>query len=263
MNNNDFKKNLAYEVLVFLCLMMLFLFCTRIWVLFLIAILGALIAALRLLHRDYPKIIVVKPLDTPPPAPTETNLYQQAYAIIQQRISKEVTLRFPEAKWQWLTPNAMMHIEREEPVFIILSNAGGYRKVAVIIRNLVFQGLVFENEGNPEPSTKECKPKDKKPQAEVMEIKETLEETPPETDEMKEPETVNYEYLAFEWVDAHVLTLNNRSNEAIAEGKSTFLIPTEELPDVESWPDICQQLIKNGFSDAVVEENGILVNLEQ
>ena len=135
--------------------------------------------------------------------------------------------------------------------------------MAVIIRNLVFQGLVFENEGNPEPSTKECKPKDKKPQAEVMEIKETLEETPPETDEMKEPETVNYEYLAFEWVDAHVLTLNNRSNEAIAEGKSTFLIPTEELPDVESWPDVCQQLIKNGFSDAVVEENGILVNLEQ
>lgn len=265
MNNNDFKKNLAYEVLVFLCLMMLFLFCTRIWVLFLIAILGALIAALRLLHRDYPKIIVVKPLDTPPPSPaaTETNLYQQAYAIIQQRISKEVALRFPEAKWQWLTPNAMLHIEREEPVFIILSNAGGYRKVEVIIHNLVFQGLVFEKEGNPGPFTKECKSNDKKPQAEVIEIKETLEEMPPEAEEMKEPETVNYEYLAFEWVDAHMLTLNNCSNEAIAEGKSTFLIPTEELPEEGSWPDICQQLIKNGFSDAAVEEDGILVNLEQ
>ena len=60
-----------------------------------------------------------------------------------------------------------------------------------------------------------------------------------------------------------MLLLNERSNEAIGQGEKMLLIPSTELPVQDSWPSICEQLIKSDFADAVLHEDGILVSLQQ
>lgn len=267
MINKNFKRNLAYEVIIFLALMALLMFITRIWALLFLIILGIFIAALVLLFKRPWKVETIEPAALPEPSPrpeTEKDLLRRAYSLLQLRITDEVNALHPSAHWQWLTPNPMSSIERDEPLVIILNGAGGYRKAAVSIHNLIFKGLVYETvqtETAPGDGQREDEPV---PDFDTDEgyaddhLPEGVEE-PVQT----EPETVNYEYMAFEWVDSRLLVLNNRSNEAIGQGKRTLLIPADELPARSSWQAVCEQLIKNDFADAVAHEDGILVSLVQ
>jgi len=268
MKDKEFKKNLAYEVIIFLSLMALLLFITRIWAFLFLIILGIFIAALRLLFKRSGKVEIIEPAaePTPPPKPeTEKDILRRAYSLIQQRITEEMGSLHPSARWQWLTPNAMASIEKDEPVSIILNGAGGYRKALVNIHNLAFKGLVFETV---QVDNADATQQNEEPVPPDTDEEETFDsghdpEEENEDSNPEEPETVNYEYLAFEWVDAHLLLLNDRVNEAIGQGQNTLLIPESELPVKDSWQDICRQLINSDFADAVANDNGILVSSQQ
>ena len=69
--------------------------------------------------------------------------------------------------------------------------------------------------------------------------------------------------IAFQWVEAHVMDLNDQVNEAIGRKETSFLIPAEDLPVKESWPDICKELARNDLSGATCHENGIQIEFEQ
>lgn len=84
----------------------------------------------------------------------------------------------------------------------------------------------------------------------------------PEATQNAEP-SENYEYLAFEWVDAHVIELNERCNESIAQGLSVLEIPAAELPAREGWPDICRELERNGMENCCCMETGITIDFTQ
>ena len=73
----------------------------------------------------------------------------------------------------------------------------------------------------------------------------------------------NYDLVAFEWVDAHIVELNARCNDAIGEGIEEMIIGSEELPVKASWPAICKELIKNDLTDVVCIDQGIKINLTQ
>ena len=53
----------------------------------------------------------------------------------------------------------------------------------------------------------------------------------------------NFGPLAFNWVESHVIDLNEQCNEAVAEGLSEYLIPAQELPVTESWDAICEATV--------------------
>jgi len=74
---------------------------------------------------------------------------------------------------------------------------------------------------------------------------------------------INYGRLAFEWVDANMVSLNTRYNGAIAQGQPEMLISSDDLPHPDSWPDVCEELKRNGFSVADFCEDGIRVNITQ
>jgi len=252
MRNKAFRNNIIHEVLIFLLMLALLLFITRIWPILFLVILGIFIVALRLLFKRTEPVVVTEPATPPSPPPrpeTEKGLLRLAYGLIQQRITQEVEALYPSAHWQWLTPNPIASIERSELVCIILSGAGGYRKACVNVQNLVFKGLTFEVAQL------------KSAEATQQEDDDVLDEA--SVPDQEEPEIINYAYLAFEWVDAHLLDLNARANEAIGQGNTTLLILECELPTKDSWQDICTQLIKNDFADAVMHDNGILVSLQQ
>ncbi len=256
MNQKEFKRRIAYEVLILLGMLALLTFICRLWPILLLIILGIFIAAIRLLFLSSKKVEVIEPMpQAPEPVkePTEHDVRELAYAVILKRITELITDEYPEARWVWENPNAKKCIQNGEEVYVLLNRAGGYRRAKVVIANLQVLGIKYcsaEEEDPPEiqgPDTEE---------PEETDVSESPEDSEPE-----EERPVNYELLAYEWTEAHIVELNARCNEAIAEEKESVLLTAEELPVKESWPDICNELIRAGLENAVCQDAGIQINL--
>ena len=256
MNQKEFKRRIAYEVLILLGMLALLTFICRLWPILLLISLGIFIAAIRLLFLSSKKVEVIEPMpQAPEPVkePTEHDVRELAYAVILKRITELITDEYPEARWVWENPNAKKCIQNGEEVYVLLNRAGGYRRAKVVIANLQVLGIKYcsaEEEDPPEiqgPDTEE---------PEETDVSESPEDSEPE-----EERPVNYELLAYEWTEAHIVELNARCNEAIAEEKESVLLTAEELPVKESWPDICNELIRAGLENAVCQDAGIQINL--
>ena len=91
-------------------------------------------------------------------------------------------------------------------------------------------------------------------------------ELPPEPGKVEPPAEKlppNYEYLAFEWVEAHVVELNEQCNESIAQRQEGLLLSAQDLPEPESWPALCQELSRNGLENCECTDEGIYIHLTQ
>ena len=253
MNNKNNKRHIAYDALVLLGLLALLTYMTRLWPILLLIILGIFIAALWLLFLVSREVEQTKtPLALPPAAKpaTEQDMQSMAYSIIQHRITQILQGRFPEVRWIWESPRAKEDIMAGRTVYVLLNRAGGYRRGRVVILNLQVLDVVFEEQQEHAESPVTPPPPQPAPPAPDSG---TEEDDPPE----------NFGLIAFQWVDTHVMELNDRCNEAAAEGLSEYLIPAEELPVSESWDEICKELIRNELRGAQCCDEGILIEFEQ
>ena len=76
-----------------------------------------------------------------------------------------------------------------------------------------------------------------------------------------ESPSVNYDLMAYEWVEAHINELNERLNEAVGEGISDYLLSAKELPIQGSWTSICTELMRAGVSEAECVQEGIKIKI--
>ena len=76
----------------------------------------------------------------------------------------------------------------------------------------------------------------------------------PPSGEEDEPMPENFGLIAFNWVEAHVMELNDLSE---------YLISADELPVSESWEEVCKVLIRNEFHGAQCCDEGIIIEFEQ
>ena len=248
-----FKERVAFEVLIILGALLLFCLIVRLWPLVFLVIPGILIAALRLLFAsakkktDAPEPAVTLP--EPPRHETEQDVIRIAFGILQRRITEQVTSRYPSARWVWEVPNAMERLADDLPLTILLNRAGGFRKATVQVHSLQFRSLAYETVETGKPD-----------------------EPPPEADAdgdpgyEGEPESegkIDYALIAFQWVEANLLALNNRCNDTIAEGHTTMLIPAHDLPHPDSWAEVCDELTRNGFAEADIQADGISVAIPE
>ncbi len=243
MNREEKRGRKAADILILLGMLALLSAICRLWPILLLMILGIFAAALKALCSRPDKIEVLTPvplLPEPKPNPTIKDLEQMAYSVIQAKITELVVKDYPEARWVWETPDAMQEIMSGGEVFILLNRAGGYRRAEVLHRNLQVAGIDYQPEQNKEPVS---------PESEGDDGFDT------------EPVENNYELLAFEWSEAHILELNERCNEAIGQGKNEVLIPLEELPSPESWQDICRELERAGLDRVKIVTDGITIIL--
>lgn len=238
MNRNEKKGRTAADILILLGMLALLSAICRLWPILLFMILGIFAASLWVLCSRPEKTEVLTPvplLPEPKPNPTIKELEQMAYSVMQARITELVMQDYPEARWVWETPDAMKEIMAGGEVFILLNRAGGYRRAEVLHRNLQAVGIDYHPDIKTEPAGEEV-----------------FDEEPVEN---------NYELLAFEWSEAHILELNERCNEAIGQGKKELLVPLEELPSPESWADICRELERAGLEKVKTVTDGILIIL--
>lgn len=261
----DDKRRIAHEILIFMGLMVLLFLVLRLWPVVVLFILGIFAAALRLLFLSTKKVEVIEPAVVEQPQPekpeTEKDLLDTAFALLLRRITEDVGVRYPEARWTWENPNAKSSFSEGDPLTIILSGAGGYKKASVAVLNLQFRGLSFNGvEAAASEKNAAAKVKDDEPGQENAFLQ--TEKDEPEAEKPAESK-INYERLAFEWIEDSVSDLMNRCNEANRKKQDHLLIGISELPMRESWPDIIKLLLSNGFSLAMETDEGIKVNLPQ
>ena len=243
----DWLRSMTYEAIVILGVIALLTFICRLWPLLLLVMLCLIGAAIRLLFlkvkdattQQEPEVVSV-----PEPKPvTERDVKDMAFSVILTRITELVEAEYPKAKWVWEKPNAKALVLAGDEAYIILSGAGGYRRARAVVENLQLKNLEY-------PTAKETPP--------------TIYEEVTETDEDEEENVdeaipVNYDLMAFEWVEANLIGLNERCNDAIGEGKEELLIPEEELPVKESWESICKELGRADIENLEMVPEGIKI----
>lgn len=263
MKDKEFKRHMAYETLVLLGMLALLLFITRLWPILLLVILGIFIATLRLLFLSCTKVEPLQPvLGLPEPqvqkAPHEQDVQQMGYWVIQNRITQILAARFPDSRWIWENPRAREDILQGNKVYILLNRAGGYRRGLVVIQNLQVMDILFETDIYQKQDPTNVPPAENQsgeepPNKDIDQNDPDIEEEIPE----------DFGLMAFEWVNAHVMELNERVNEAFACLKPSILIPAQELPTEDSWPDICKELERNDLPGASCREDGIIIEFER
>lgn len=241
------KKHLLSDIFTVTMFIAALLAIIRLWPILLLLLIGLIAYALWMLFHVAKQ--PVKTESAPPPMlpepVSEQSMLTTAFGLLQRRITEQVVARFPDARWVWSMPDAFSQFAAGRPLIIMLNGAGGYRKAAVQVNNLQFAGLIFGATPNSAPN------------------KEQPEGNPSgQEDPSPEPEEVDYGLIAFEWTEANLQRLNALSNEAIAAGEDGFRIPAEELPHGDSWPVLCTELVRNGFSAAEPLANGIQVKIK-
>lgn len=239
------KGFIVREVLLLIASLAIIVLICRLWPLLLLMIFGLFVAMIVLLFRATaepkpvePKAIPVSPKEQPR-IPTQNDVYALAYSVILRRVTELVHEKYPQARWIWESSNARSLIENGDDVYILLNRAGGYSRAKVAIVNLQVTDILFDI-----------------PKTDAIDNTDT-----DDSDDTEEELPENYELIAFEWVEAHIMDLNTRCNEALGENLTSVLITADELPVRESWIDVCKQLQKNEIENLECVPEGIQINL--
>ncbi len=256
MNDKDRKRHMVYEALVMLGLLALMQFMTRLWPILLLVILGIFVAMLRLLFLSSQRVEPVEPILTIPEPkpqyePNEKDMKAMAYLLLQKRITQILEAKFPDVRWIWESARAQEDIFAGNPVYVILNRAGGYKRGLVLIRNLQVFDVIFDAAPQTDSS---APPPSAEPPKQEPKITETEED-----DDIPE----DFGLLAFQWVESHIMELNERINEAIGRRETSMQISAGELPVRESWPEICKELERNDLTGAECRDDGIEIKFEQ
>ena len=161
------------------------------------------------------------------------------YLRICADITKQLRTVCPEAKWVWERPDARVALFAGERVGIRCNRAGGYRRAFVRLDDALRVILQFESA--PTPQTQE---------------------KPAEEPKQAEPIPENYGLLAFEWVDAHIMELNDRCNNAIGQGETSVLIEAQALPSRPAWESVCEELRRAELENVTIVPEGIRILLQ-
>ena len=239
MKKTKYQK--VKDSLVIISIVSFFLYMFRLWILIIPSVIAIIVLAvtLVLIKRNENSEEKSVQQTAPDGEPRETDVMSLAYSVILKRISELVAEFSQDAKWVWKESNAKQRIAAGEDVCIILNKAGGYKEAKVIIQNLCVTGLTFT-------AVKDA------PQTEAVDS--DIKEEPQERAE-------NFELVAFEWVDGHILELNNRCNDEIGLGHSELILLEDELPVKDSWLNVCEELKKQGLKKLELVPEGIKIIL--
>lgn len=246
MTKKNWQRHLAYEALVILGVLALLLFVCRLWPILLLAMLGIIIATLRLLFLSSPQVRPLEPMPPgvhkPPARTMEETQVSQAFGNLQVQITRQVRQEYPNARWVWKTPQMRERLQQGEEVAILLNRAGGYREAAV--RPLEGGQVEIRYLLPPEvPAAQEAVPQEEEPAAQT-------------------PVPEDYSLSAFEWVEAHMEELGTLYNECIAQKQDFLLLTGGDLPEPAAWPALCQELTRNGLISTMAED-GIQIHIKR
>ena len=234
---SDYQKR-TRDIAIVLGVSCLVLYMFRLWPLVLAVLLvGGGVLLKRVL---FPKNVVQEKQETmQQPIPTiydDQSVWDKKYEFAVEKISCLVAKEYPNAKWIWESANWKEFFQKDEEVYIRLNKDGDYKRARIAIQD----GFVTTME--------------------ILIEEQPIEVTPKQLPANSQDESVR---MAFEWVEEHLLELNERCNEIIGQGKNELVLSTSELPDEKYWGDICKELIKAGLEQInILPNKGIQILLK-
>ena len=126
----DKKKHLLNDIVVVIMLLAALLTIVRLWPLLLLLLIGLIAYALWVLFHVARQPVKTEPAPLPMlPAPvTEQSLLSAAFGLLQRKITEQVVIRYPDARWVWGASNTFDQFAAGQPLTILLNSAGGYQK---------------------------------------------------------------------------------------------------------------------------------------
>ena len=234
---SDYQKR-TREIAIVLGVSCLVLYMFRLWPLVLAVLLvGGGVLLKRVL---FPKNVVQEKQETmQQPIPTiydDQEVLDKKYEFAIEKISCLIEKEYPNAKWIWESVNWKEFFQKDEDVYIRLNKDGDYKRARITIQD----GFVSN--------------------VEILVDEQPIEVTPKQLPANSQDESVR---MAFEWVEEHLLELNERCNEIIGQGKNEIVLSASELPDEKCWEDICKELIKAGLEQInILPNKGIQILLK-
>lgn len=236
-------NQLAHESLVILGLLLLVLLMTRLWPLFFLGLIGMVILSLRIFYLSIHERETTEPLQEPRIQDRQidhAHTLRDSFRELEKDVSQQVRQNHPEARWVWEEACPMERLAQGRPAFILLNKAGGYRRAQVRVTGLQQVELRYEDAVKPaQAGPADCR---KQP-----------------IHQERNRSQITDQALAKEWTDEHIDELNDRCNDAIAQGKEEFLIPLPTLPEPRLWPQVAIALRMQGFAKTSIAEDGIMV----
>ena len=234
---SDYQKR-TRDIAIIFGVICFALYMFRLWLLILVVILvGGVVLLKRVL---FPKNVVQEKQETmQQPIPTiydDQDVLDKKYEFAIEKISCLIEKEYPNAKWIWESVNWKEFFQKDEDVYIRLNKDGDYKRARITIQD----GFVTTME--------------------ILIEEQPIEEAPKPIPASSQDESVR---IAFEWVEEHLLELNERCNEIIGQGKNELVLLASELPDEKCWGDICKELIKAGLEQInILPGEGIQILLK-
>ena len=234
---SDYQKR-TRDIAIVLGVSCLVLYMFRLWPLVLAVLLvGGGVLLKRVL---FPKNVVQEKQETmQQPIPTiydDQDVLDKKYEFAIEKISCLVAKEYPNAKWIWESANWKEFFQKDEEVYIRLNKDGDYKRARIAIQD----GFVTTME--------------------ILIEEQPIEEAPKPIPASSQDESVR---IAFEWVEDHLLELNERCNEIIGQGKNELVLLASELPEEKCWENICKELIKAGLEQInILPGEGIQILLK-
>ena len=230
------------DIVISVAILCVFLFMFRLWPLILIALAVGL--ALVIKNALFPKEVAqedVQPQQTPIKVITnDCDEWAVRYELAKQKISELVQEQYPSVQWIWESSNWKGEFQSGADLYIRLNKDGGYKRVKVCMQDWCVCGI------------KIIEPVDAK-----QNVKADAYSAP------KQAPKDDCERIAFEWVETHLLELNERCNEIIGQGNEELTLLASELPEAKYWEDICQELVKTGLDKVeILSSEGIKIILK-
>lgn len=170
-----------------------------------------------------------KPCGEEPPKAEQTDLHAQFCGLVGAMIAKE----YPECDWQWEHPDPLALLKKGEDVYVFLRQKEGYKRALVQMQGFFPKGLTFPDEQKQENA---------EPPKQIA-------------------ERVDYDLVAFEWMEANLARLNERCNDAIGAGEGELVLSPSELPERGSWEKLCEMLQREGLQGVQPTEDAIKITL--
>ena len=234
---SDYQKR-TRDMAIVLGVSCLVLYMFRLWPLVLVVLLvGGGVLLKRVL---FPKNVAQEkqePMQQPiPNIYDDQDVLDKKYEFAIEKISCLIEKEYPNAKWIWESVNWKEFFQKDEDVYIRLNKDGDYKRAKITIQD----GFVSN--------------------VEILVDEQPIEEAPKQLPANSQDQSAR---TAFEWVEEHLLELNERCNEIIGQGKNEIVLSASELPDEKCWEDICKELIKAGLEQInILPNEGIQILLK-
>ena len=138
MNRKKKQRSIAHNALIVTAIILTIFYVCRLWPLVLLTLICSIIALALLVTLSSPE---QEKTETRPQIPqvvlprSAVSRDRLAFSQLESEFTRVVHEYYPSARWVWETSDVRHAVRNQDPVYILLNRAGGFRRAKVVREN--------------------------------------------------------------------------------------------------------------------------------